>query len=144
MSIAGPCCCAAEGAGGEREEGFTARAARSRALVGRAGWRRARSPARRCWRPCWALRGYEPLAAVVLALLVAVLAVRALGQTDLNPVSGVGKLSQVRGRLLLVAMQRCGLLVAIAAALQADTSVRPHLSSGHQLMLCKASALPGP
>lgn len=29
------------------------------------------------------------------ALLVAVLAVRALGQTDLNPVSGVGKLSQV-------------------------------------------------
>ena len=38
---------------------------------------------------------YEPLAAVVLALLVAVLAVRALGETDLNPVSGVGKLSQV-------------------------------------------------
>lgn len=37
----------------------------------------------------------DPLAAVVLALLVAVLAVRALGQTDLNPVSGVGKLSQV-------------------------------------------------
>ena len=38
---------------------------------------------------------YEPLAAVILALLVAVLAVRALGETDLNPVSGVGKLSQV-------------------------------------------------
>lgn len=36
----------------------------------------------------------DPLAAVGLALLVAVLAVRALGQTDLNPVSGVGKLSQ--------------------------------------------------
>jgi len=39
---------------------------------------------------------YEPLVAVVLALLVALLAVRALGQTDLNPVSGVGKISQVR------------------------------------------------
>lgn len=39
---------------------------------------------------------YETLVAVVLALLVAVLAVRALGETDLNPVSGVGKLSQVR------------------------------------------------
>lgn len=37
----------------------------------------------------------DPLAALGLALLVAVLAVRALGQTDLNPVSGVGKLSQV-------------------------------------------------
>ncbi len=45
--------------------------------------------------PLLHMRVYEPLAAVVLALLVAVLAVRALGQTDLNPVSGVGKLSQV-------------------------------------------------
>ena len=46
--------------------------------------------------PLLHMRVYEPLAAVVLALLVAVLAVRALGQTDLNPVSGVGKLSQVQ------------------------------------------------
>jgi len=46
--------------------------------------------------PLMSLPAYEPAAAVVLALLVAVLAVRALGQTDLNPVSGVGKLSQVR------------------------------------------------
>ncbi|KAK9840796.1 hypothetical protein WJX81_005265 [Elliptochloris bilobata] len=45
--------------------------------------------------PLMSLPAYEPAAAVVLALLVAVLAVRALGQTDLNPVSGVGKLSQV-------------------------------------------------
>lgn len=35
---------------------------------------------------------------VLVALLVAVLAVRALGETDLNPVSGVGKLSQVCSR----------------------------------------------
>ena len=49
--------------------------------------------------PLLHMRVYEPLAAVVLALLVAVLAVRALGQTDLNPVSGVGKLSQVRCRV---------------------------------------------
>lgn len=38
---------------------------------------------------------YETLVAVLLALVVAVLAVRALGETDLNPVSGVAKLSQV-------------------------------------------------
>ena len=38
---------------------------------------------------------WQPLIGVLLALLVAVLAVRALGETDLNPVSGVGKLSQV-------------------------------------------------
>jgi hypothetical protein len=35
---------------------------------------------------------------VILSLVVSVLAVRALGETDVNPVSGVGKLSQVRPR----------------------------------------------
>lgn len=36
----------------------------------------------------------EGLLAMLLALLVAVLAVRALGDTDINPVSGIGKLTQ--------------------------------------------------
>ena len=36
----------------------------------------------------------EVALAVLLALLVAVLAVRALGDTDINPVSGIGKLTQ--------------------------------------------------
>ncbi|KAK9800344.1 hypothetical protein WJX73_006522 [Symbiochloris irregularis] len=45
--------------------------------------------------PMLHLPAYEPIIAVLMALLVSVLAVRALGQTDLNPVSGVGKLSQV-------------------------------------------------
>eukprot|EP01138_Halocafeteria_seosinensis_P010339 gb/GECG01010557.1/.p1 GENE.gb/GECG01010557.1/~~gb/GECG01010557.1/.p1 ORF type:complete len:748 (+),score=55.69 gb/GECG01010557.1/:1-2244(+) len=44
--------------------------------------------------PVFNMKVYEPLVAVILALIVAVLAVRALGETDLNPVSGVGKLSQ--------------------------------------------------
>ncbi|KAJ2156611.1 OPT super, partial [Coemansia sp. RSA 552] len=38
---------------------------------------------------------YSTLAAVGLALPLAVLGVRALGETDLNPVSGIGKVSQV-------------------------------------------------
>ncbi|KAJ2870426.1 OPT super [Coemansia aciculifera] len=38
---------------------------------------------------------YDTLIAVVLALPLAVLGVRALGETDLNPVSGIGKVSQV-------------------------------------------------
>ena len=37
----------------------------------------------------------EPLLAVIASLLVSVIAIRALGQTDLNPVSGVGKLAQL-------------------------------------------------
>ena len=38
---------------------------------------------------------WECVAAQVMGVLVSVLAVRALGVTDLNPVSGVGKLSQI-------------------------------------------------
>jgi len=38
---------------------------------------------------------YEPLIAVLVACLTSVLAVRALGETDLNPVSGIGKISQI-------------------------------------------------
>lgn len=38
---------------------------------------------------------WQVAVAMLLAMLVAVLAVRALGETDLNPVSGIGKLTQV-------------------------------------------------
>jgi len=38
---------------------------------------------------------YQPLIAVIVACLTSVLAVRALGETDLNPVSGIGKISQI-------------------------------------------------
>ena len=38
---------------------------------------------------------FQPPIAVALTLFVAVLAVRALGTTDLSPVSGIGKASQV-------------------------------------------------
>lgn len=37
----------------------------------------------------------EPVLAILFSLLVAVLAIRALGETDLNPVSGIGKVSQL-------------------------------------------------
>jgi len=38
---------------------------------------------------------YAIVIAVVLALLLSILGVRALGETDLNPVSGIGKISQL-------------------------------------------------
>lgn len=38
---------------------------------------------------------YSVIWALVLALFLSILAVRALGETDLNPVSGIGKLSQL-------------------------------------------------
>jgi len=45
--------------------------------------------------PLFNMPFYEPLIAVLFACLTSVLAVRALGETDLNPVSGIGKMSQI-------------------------------------------------
>jgi OPT oligopeptide transporter protein len=45
--------------------------------------------------PLFSMPFYEPMVAVVFACLTSVLAVRALGETDLNPVSGIGKMSQI-------------------------------------------------
>ena len=44
---------------------------------------------------------YAILCAIVLALLLSVLGVRALGETDLNPVSGIGKVSQLLFALIV-------------------------------------------
>ena len=38
---------------------------------------------------------YMPLIAVVFSVFVSILSVRALGETDLAPVSGIGKVSQL-------------------------------------------------
>lgn len=45
--------------------------------------------------PMFTMPPYQLILAVLFSLLVAVLAVRALGETDLNPVSGIGKVSQL-------------------------------------------------
>ncbi len=50
--------------------------------------------------PLFAIPAWQVLTSALLACLIAVLAVRALGQTDLNPVSAVGKLSQILFTLL--------------------------------------------
>lgn len=57
--------------------------------------------------PMFAMPPWQPAFAVLFSLLVAVLAIRALGETDLNPVSGIGKVSQ-----LLFAVVAPGNLVA--------------------------------
>eukprot|EP00210_Caulerpa_lentillifera_P008048 g7685.t1 len=45
--------------------------------------------------PMFSMAIHQPIIAVLLAALVAILAVRALGETDLNPASGIGKISQI-------------------------------------------------
>jgi OPT oligopeptide transporter protein len=59
---------------------------------------------------------------MLLAMLVAVLAVRALGETDLNPVSGIGKLTQLSFAVLAPGQVLPNLIagaISEAAAMQA-------------------------
>ena len=85
--------------------------------------------------PMFALPVWQVAFAVALSCLVAVIAVRALGQTDLNPVSGVGKVSQIVFALVapghIVANIVAGAL-AEAGAMQAGDLLQD-LKAGHLL-----------
>lgn len=58
---------------------------------------------------------YSIVMAVVLALLFSVLAVRALGETDLNPVSGIGKLSQLIFAIIIPSSHPSKILINLMA-----------------------------
>ncbi|SCU99530.1 LANO_0F02124g1_1 [Lachancea nothofagi CBS 11611] len=77
--------------------------------------------------------------ALVLALFLSVLAVRALGETDLNPVSGIGKLSQLVFAVITPRTMKGGVLlnlvaggIAEAGAQQAGDLMQD-LKTGHLL-----------
>lgn len=82
---------------------------------------------------------YSMIIALILALFLSVLAVRALGETDLNPVSGIGKLSQLIFALLIPNDAKGGVLlnlvaggIAEAGAQQAGDLMQD-LKTGHLL-----------
>ncbi|KAI9318812.1 OPT oligopeptide transporter protein-domain-containing protein [Dichotomocladium elegans] len=73
--------------------------------------------------------------AVAVAMLLSVLAVRALGETDLNPVSGIGKISQVIFALVMPGGIAANLIaggIAEAGAQQAGDLMQD-LKTGHLL-----------
>lgn len=85
--------------------------------------------------PTFDIPPWQTAFAVLLSCLVAVLAVRALGQTDLNPVTGVGKLSQVIFALLAPGHVVTNLVagaLAESAAMQAGDLMQA-FKAGHLL-----------
>jgi len=85
--------------------------------------------------PMFAVHAWQTAFAVAISCLVAVLAVRALGQTDLNPVSGVGKLSQIVFAVVApghVVMNLVAGALAEAGAMQAGDLMQD-LKTGHLL-----------
>ena len=82
---------------------------------------------------------YATVMAVVMALLLSIMGVRALGQTDLNPVSGISKLTQLVFALVIprsnknaVLINLVGGAVSEAGALQAGDMLQD-LKTGHLL-----------
>lgn len=82
---------------------------------------------------------YSIVSALVIASFLSILAVRALGETDLNPVSGIGKLSQLLFALIIPNSQNGSVLlnlvaggVAEAGAQQAGDLMQD-LKTGHLL-----------
>lgn len=58
---------------------------------------------------------YATIIAIILALLFSVMGVRALGETDLNPVSGIGKLSQLIFALIIPSNHPSKILINLIA-----------------------------
>jgi OPT family oligopeptide transporter len=58
---------------------------------------------------------FASIVAVILAMLLSVLGVRALGETDLNPVSGIGKISQVLFALVIPRDHPAAVLINLVA-----------------------------
>ena len=82
---------------------------------------------------------YATITAVILALLLSVMGVRALGETDLNPVSGISKLTQLFFALIIPVSNKNSVIINLLAgaisesgALQAGDMMQD-LKTGHLL-----------
>lgn len=82
---------------------------------------------------------YATLAAVLMALVLSIMGVRALGETDLNPVSGISKLAQLFFALIIPQSHPTSVLINLiagaiseAGALQAGDLMQD-LKTGHLL-----------
>ncbi|KAF6831681.1 oligonucleotide transporter (OPT oligopeptide transporter) [Colletotrichum plurivorum] len=82
---------------------------------------------------------YATIVAVLMALLLSIMGVRALGETDLNPVSGISKLAQLFFALIIPQSHKSSVLINLVAgavseagALQAGDLMQD-LKTGHLL-----------
>lgn len=82
---------------------------------------------------------YSLVIAIILALFLSILGVRALGETDLNPVSGIGKLSQLVFALVIPKDHPGAVLVNLVAGAIAEAGAQQagdlmqDLKTGHLL-----------
>lgn len=73
---------------------------------------------------------YANILAVAVALLLSIMGVRALGETDLNPVSGISKLAQLFFALLVPQGHRSSVLINLVAGAVVSLSIGIHFFRG--------------
>jgi OPT family oligopeptide transporter len=82
---------------------------------------------------------YATVTAVILALLLSIMGVRALGETDLNPVSGISKLTQLFFSLIIPQSNRNSVLINLIAGAVSEAGAQQagdlmqDLKTGHLL-----------
>jgi OPT family oligopeptide transporter len=75
---------------------------------------------------------YATVTAVLMALVLSIMGVRALGETDLNPVSGISKLAQLFFAFIIPQSNKSSVLINLVAG--AVVCIRSTLHSGMHLL----------
>ncbi len=75
---------------------------------------------------------YATVIAVLMALVLSIMGVRALGETDLNPVSGISKLAQLFFALIIPQTHKSSVLINLVAG----AVVSPRLQKLRQTCIC--------
>ena len=83
---------------------------------------------------------YATLLAILFALLLSVMGVRALGETDLNPVSGISKLTQLAFAVLLPTASKNAIIINLLAGAISESGA---LQSGDMMQDLKTGHLLG-
>lgn len=79
---------------------------------------------------------YATVSAVLMALVLSIMGVRALGETDLNPVSGISKLAQLFFAIIVRQSNKSSVVINLIAG--AVVSQRMPMASGVGLLRCSS------
>ncbi|CAI4211766.1 unnamed protein product [Parascedosporium putredinis] len=86
---------------------------------------------------------YATVLAVAMALLLSVMGVRALGETDLNPVSGISKLAQLFFALAIPASNKATILINLISGAISEARIKGALQAGELMQDLKTGHLLG-
>lgn len=84
---------------------------------------------------------FATIIAVLIALILSIMGVRALGETDLNPVSGISKLAQLLFAFIIPQSNKSSVLINLVAGAVVSLPFFANCTSAHEYILCFASCV---